>query len=95
LDKVIAYVTDETTNLNTLTTTLTNISSCVPLQLPQPYVAICYGHVMLKCCQYASNDLKVCGGMQEVSIKNGWFSLKKTFTWTKKMAKVTLHQNAS
>jgi hypothetical protein len=71
LDKVIAYVKDEGANLNTFTTTLTSIISCVPLQLPQPYVAICYGYVMLKCCQYVTNDLKVCGGMQEVFIKDG------------------------
>jgi hypothetical protein len=63
LDKVTAYVKDEGANLNTLIIRLTSIISCVPLQLPQPHVAICYGHAMLKCCQYATNDLKVCGGM--------------------------------
>jgi hypothetical protein len=48
LDKVIAYVKDEGANLNTLTTTLTNIVSCSPISLPQPYVANCYGHAMSK-----------------------------------------------
>ncbi len=71
LDKVIAYVKDEGANLNTLITTLTNIVYCVPLQLPQPYATICHGHAMSKCCQYVTNDLKVCGGMQKVSIKDG------------------------
>jgi hypothetical protein len=61
--------------------------------LPQPYVAIYYGHAMSKCCQYATNDLKICGGMQEVSINDGWFFLQKIFIWTKKVANV--HQNAS
>ncbi len=70
LDKVITYVKDEGANLNTLTTTLTNIVSYVPLQLSQPYAAICYGHVMSKCCQYNTNDLKVCGGMRKVFIKD-------------------------
>jgi hypothetical protein len=25
---------------------------------------------MSKCCQYATNDLKICGGMGKVSIKD-------------------------
>ncbi len=59
---------DKGANLNTLTTTITNIVSCVPLVLLQPYVVICYGHAMFKCYQYATNDLKVFNGMKEVSI---------------------------
>jgi hypothetical protein len=61
-------VKDKGANLNTLTTTITNIVSCVPLVLLQPYVVICYGHAMFKCYQYATNDLKVFNGMKEVSI---------------------------
>lgn len=49
LDKVIAYVKNEGANLNTFTTTLTNIVSYVSLLLPQPYVISCYGHAMSKC----------------------------------------------
>jgi len=50
LDKVITYVKDEGANLNTFTTTLTNIVCYVYLLLPQPYVISCYGHAMSKCC---------------------------------------------
>jgi hypothetical protein len=46
-----------------------SIISCIPLMLPQPYVAIYYGHGMSKCYQYATNDFKVCNGMWKVSIK--------------------------
>jgi len=42
LDKVIAYVKDEGANLNTFTTTLTNIVCYVYLLLSQPYVINCY-----------------------------------------------------
>jgi hypothetical protein len=56
-------------NLNTFTRTLTNIVSYVSLLLPQPYVISCYGHAMSKCCQYVINDLKVCDGIKEISIK--------------------------
>jgi len=69
LDKVIAYVKDEGANLNTLTRTLSNIMSCVPLLLPQPYVISCYEYAMSKCCQYAIDDLKMWCGMKEASIK--------------------------
>jgi hypothetical protein len=48
LDKVIAYVKEESTNLNIVTTTLISIVSCFPLSLPQPYAASYYGHVVSK-----------------------------------------------
>ncbi len=63
LNKVITYVKDEGANLSTLTMALTNIVSCVPPMLSQPYATISYGHAMSKCCQYATN------GTREVSIK--------------------------
>jgi hypothetical protein len=67
--------------------TLINIIPCVHLFLPQPYAISCYGHAMSKCYQYATNDLKVCGGMKEVSIKEVQSSLQKTIIWTKKMGR--------
>ncbi len=60
---------DEGANSSTLTMVLTSIVSCVPLMLLQPYATISYGHAMSKCCQYGTNDLKMCNGMREVSIK--------------------------
>jgi hypothetical protein len=48
---------------------LMSINSCAPFILPQPYVAIYYGHAMSKRYQYATYDFKVCNGMQEVFIK--------------------------
>jgi len=55
LDKIITYVKNESTNLNTLTTTLISIISYVFILLPQPYAFSCYGHAMSKCCQYVTN----------------------------------------
>jgi hypothetical protein len=69
LDKVLSYVKDEGANLNTFTMALMSINSCAPFILPQPYVAIYYGHAMSKRYQYATYDFKVCNGMREVSIK--------------------------
>ncbi len=68
--KVIAYVKDEGANLNSFTTTLTSIMSCEPLQLLQPFVGFCFGHVMSKACQYAMNEAKVGAGMKEVNLKD-------------------------
>jgi hypothetical protein len=50
LVKIIAYVKDEGTNLNTFTMTFTNTISYVSFLLPLPYTVNCYGHAMSKCC---------------------------------------------
>jgi hypothetical protein len=42
---------------------------------------------MSKCYQYVTNDLKVCSGMHEVSIKAYLSSLQKIIAWTKKSGK--------
>ncbi len=42
---------------------------------------------MSKCCQYATNDLKVCGAMKEVSIKKAQSFFQNTIIWTKKNGK--------
>lgn len=68
-DKIMTYVKDEGANLSTITMALMNIISCVPFMLLQTYATISYGHAMSKCCQYATNDFKMCNGMREVSIK--------------------------
>jgi hypothetical protein len=73
--KVIAYMKDEGTNLNTFTNILISIVSCVALMLPQPYANSYFGHVVSKCFEYAINDLKICVAMKEVSIKDAHVSL--------------------
>ncbi len=69
-NKVIVYVKDEGINLNFLTIDFIFIVSCEPLQLPQPFVGFCFGHVMSKACQYAMNEFKPGAGMKELSLKN-------------------------
>jgi len=39
------------------------------------------------CCQYAINDVNVCGSMKEVSIKHEETFLFKTITWIFKSGK--------
>jgi len=66
----VAYVNNKGANLRTFTTALTIIMSCILLMLIVPYFATCYEYAMSKCCQYTTNDLKVCHvGKKEVFIK--------------------------
>ncbi len=81
LDKVITYVKDEGSNLNTLTFALTFIVSCFAFQQACPFVGSCFGHAMSKEAQYVTNDNNVCVGFLEVSLKEAQFSLQKTITW--------------
>jgi methylaspartate ammonia-lyase len=67
--QVIAYVKDEACNISTKTIVLTSIASCEVLGLTTPFVGACWGHTMSKCCQYATNDSKVCVGLTSISIK--------------------------
>jgi hypothetical protein len=69
IDKVIAYVKDEGSNLNTLTSALTSIVSCSTFQLACPFVRSCFGHVMSKVARYAIDNTKVYAGLLEVNLK--------------------------
>jgi len=60
LDKIITYVKNKGLNLNTLTNVLKSIVYCSLLQLPTPFVKLCFGHAMSKVVQYAIDDVKVC-----------------------------------
>jgi hypothetical protein len=50
LDKIIAYVKDEGSNLSTLTLALTHVVTCSPLQSTSSFVGSCFGHAMSKVC---------------------------------------------
>ncbi len=87
---VLTYVKDERANLNCLTTTLIYIVTYITfesLQLPQLVVGFCFGHVMSKTCQYATNEAKVGVGMKEVNLKDAQATLHKTITRIKKYGK--------
>jgi hypothetical protein len=46
LDKVMTYIKDERSNLNTLTFVLTFVVSCYAFQLACPFVGSCFRHAM-------------------------------------------------
>jgi len=75
--QVIAYIKDKATNLNTLPIVLTFVVSCPLLQLSSLFNGTCFGHVMSKACQYATNDSKVRVGMKDVSLAKVEYVLQK------------------
>ena len=86
-DKIVACVQDEGANLATLERALQLTVSCDILGLANPFSSACFGHIMSKVCQYATNDEQMCKGMKEVSLKNAHKSLQSCITWTKKLGK--------
>jgi hypothetical protein len=65
LEKIIAYVKNEGSNLNTLTNALTSVVFYSPLQLACPFVGSCFGHAMF----FATNDIKMCAEFSKVNLK--------------------------
>jgi hypothetical protein len=67
--KVLCYVKDEGTNLETMTIALKSTISCEVLNLLTPFVGACFGHAMSKVAKYATIDDKVFKDLGVVSIK--------------------------
>jgi hypothetical protein len=87
LDKVIAYIKDERSNLNTLTFPLAFVVSYFALQLTCPFVGSCFGHAMSKATQYVTKDNEFYVGFSYINLKEAQFALEKTIIWTKKSSK--------
>jgi hypothetical protein len=69
LHRVIAFVKEEGTNLSTLVTILHSIINCEPLKIHRVYEGTCFGHVMSKAYQYATNDEFSFVGLRNVNVK--------------------------
>ncbi len=67
--KIIVYVKNEGSNMNTTTTTLKSIVSCDMLGLEESFQGVCFGHAFSKTCQYGTIEEKVYKCLQYVSIK--------------------------
>jgi len=59
-NKIITYVKDEGSNLNTLTNALKFVVKCETLGLEKNFQRTYFGHVFSKVCQYATIDNKLC-----------------------------------
>ncbi len=86
-NKIIAYVKDEGSNLNTMIIALKSIIECEILGLNESFQGACFGHAFSKACQYVTIDKKVCRNLKFVSIKSTQSNLQKCITWFLKFRK--------
>jgi hypothetical protein len=77
IKKKVAYVKGEGSNLNTLASTLLQVVNYELLQLTFPYASACFGHAMIKTCQYDISNDKICLGMTQMLLRNARSTLQK------------------
>jgi hypothetical protein len=80
-NKIIAYVKDEGSNLNTMTIILKFVVKCELFGFGESFQGTCFSHVFSKACQYVTIDKKVCKNFKFVSIKSAQSNLQKCITW--------------
>jgi hypothetical protein len=68
-------VKHENNNLTIMVATLQLIIDYEPLKLFMVYKCSCFGHVIFKVCQYATNDDKIFIGLKIVNVKDAQASL--------------------
>ncbi len=66
---MITFVKDEGNNLISMAITSRSIVDYCPLKLQWVYEGMCFGHIMSKACQYATNDEKVTAGLKQINVK--------------------------
>ncbi len=81
-NKIITYVKDEGSNLNTMTIGLNFVIKCEILGLDENFQGAYFGHVFSKACQYATTNGKICRNLMFVSIKYTQSNLQKCITWS-------------
>jgi hypothetical protein len=69
-NKIITYVKDESSNINTLTHVLKFVIECETLDLKKNFQGTCFGHAFSKVCHYATTNDKVCKNLKYVFIKS-------------------------
>jgi hypothetical protein len=72
---------------------LCSIVDCEMLNLLRVYKATCFGHVLFKTCQYATNDDKVFMGLRQVSVKDAQIGLQKNNYLDKNGKEVIMGEN--
>jgi hypothetical protein len=68
-NKIITHVKNEGLNLNTMTSAFKFFMKCKALGLEENFQGTCFGHVVSKAYQYATNDEKVCMGLKYIFVK--------------------------
>jgi hypothetical protein len=86
-NKIIAYVKDEGSNLNTMIIIQNFVVKCEVLGLDEIFQGACFGHVFFKAYQYVTIDKKICKNFKFVSIEFVQSNLQKCIIWPKKSRK--------
>jgi hypothetical protein len=68
-NKIITYVKDECSNLNTLTNVFKYVVKCEASCLEENFQGTYLCHVFFKACQYATTNEKVCRSLKYIYIK--------------------------
>jgi hypothetical protein len=68
-NKIIAYVKDEGSNLNTMTIAFKSIVKCEVFGFDESFQGACFGDVFSKACQYVTIDKKNYKNFKFISIK--------------------------
>jgi len=68
-NKIIIYVKDEGSNLNTLTNALKFVVKCETFKFRRKLLGILFWSCFSDACQYATNDEIFCKNLKYVSIK--------------------------
>jgi len=68
--KIIVYVKNERSNVNTITIALKSIMKCEASSLDESFQRTCFGHVFSKTCQYTTTNERICINLKFVSIKS-------------------------
>jgi hypothetical protein len=68
--KILAYVKNESANMNTMTIVLKSIVSCEALDVMESFYGICFWHTFSKACQYATIEKRILRGLEYFSIKS-------------------------
>jgi hypothetical protein len=66
--KIIAYVKDEGSNLNTMINVLKFVVCCETLGLEESFQGYCFGRAFFKAYHYAKTKNKMCKNLKEMSI---------------------------
>jgi hypothetical protein len=70
INKIIVYVKDEGSNLNTMRIVLKFVVKCEVFGLNESFQGVCFGHALEKACQCATINEKVCKNFKFISIKS-------------------------
>jgi len=87
MHRVITLVKDESNNLMFMAIALHSIIGYHLFKIEWIYESTCFGHIMSKAYQYATNDEKVIASLKHVNVKATQGNIQKTIKWTKKLGK--------